>query len=145
MTCLSRTLLLSLVALTAGPAFAESLLATRMIRPGDVIVAADLVPGDVRYPGTISAKVDAVGFEARVTLFPGRPLTPQDLGPPRLVRRNELVTLVYQSASIDIRTEGRSLSDGVAGDIVQVMNIESRTRLTGVVSPTGQIIVNGRN
>ena len=134
-----------LIALIAGEVAAESLVAVRLIRPGDVIGAEDLAIGDTTFPGALADHADAVGFEARTTLFPGRPIAPGDLGPPRLVRRNELVTLIYRSASIDIRTEARSLSDGVAGDVVQVMNLESRARLSGIVSPSGHVIVSSRN
>lgn len=128
----------------ADVAAADALIATRLIRPGDVVTRDDMEVGEVSYPGAVSALEHVVGMEARVTIFPGRPVSLNDIRPPRLVRRNELVTLIYRRGQLDIRTEGRSLSDGVAGDVVQVMNLDSRSRLSGTVSEAGNVLVHNR-
>ncbi len=135
-------LALSLVALPL-PATAETVVAARTIRatailgPGDVA----LIPADV--PGALSDPAAAVGLEARVILHAGRPIRPGDLGPPALVERNGLVTLVYRAGGLAITAEGRALARGGAGDAVRVLNLASRSTVTGVVGPDGRVHVAG--
>ncbi|MEM9126779.1 MAG: flagella basal body P-ring formation protein FlgA, partial [Pseudomonadota bacterium] len=42
---------------------------------------------------------------------------------------------------LSITTEGRALGRGAAGDRIRVMNLSSRTTVTGLIRPDGQIEV----
>lgn len=134
-----------ILALMAGPALAESVVATRTIRAQTVIALEDLAMVDARLPGALDDPTQAVGQEARVAIYAGRPVRAQDLGSPTLVDRNQLVTLVYQSGGLAISTEGRALSRGSAGDVVRVMNLASRTTVSGRVGADGTILVGWTN
>lgn len=138
-----RALLFILAA--AQPTFAESLVATRTIRaqtligPEDVaMVAADL-PGALTDPGL------AVGLETRVSIYAGKAVRAGDLGPPTLVDRNQIVPLIYLSGSLAIATEGRALARGSNGDVIRIMNLGSRTTVTGRVGPDGAVYVGWGN
>ena len=120
---------------------AETLTTNRAIRPATVLAATDLALLTTSIPGALTSPTQAVGLEARVTLYPGRPIRPGDLGPPALVDRNQLVEIIYRTDALTIRTEGRALDRGAAGDRVRVMNLASRTTISGVVSDAGFIIV----
>jgi flagella basal body P-ring formation protein FlgA len=133
--------LVLIFALLAGPALAESVVATRTIRAQTVIVPEDLAMVDARLPGALDSPALAVGQEARVAIYAGRPVRAQDLGSPTLVDRNQLVTLIYQSGGLAISTEGRALARGSAGDVVRVMNLASRTTVSGRVGANGTILV----
>lgn len=118
-----------------------SLVATRSIMgkttigPADVRVVAPASPGALRDPS------DAIGREARVTLYAGRPILPGDLREPALVERNDLVRLGFSKGSLWIVTEARALDRGSEGERIQVMNIDSRTVVTGVISGPGEVMV----
>ncbi len=132
--------LLILVALT-GPAMADSLIATRTIRAQTVIGPDDMALVDAALPGALDDPALALGLEARVAIYAGRPIRSQDLGAPALVDRNQLVSLIYLSGGLAISTEGRALERGAEGDVVRVMNLGSRTTVNGRVGPDGAIYV----
>lgn len=132
--------LLLLVAL-AAPASAESLVATRTIRAKTLIAPEDLTLVSAELPGALSDPALAVGLEARVSIYAGKPVRPGDLGPPTLVERNQLVTLVYVSGGLAISTEGRALARGADGDQIRVMNLGSRNTVMGRIGPDGAVYV----
>lgn len=125
----------------AAPAMAETIVAARMIRAGEVLVPADLTLTDDTVHGAIGDPSEAVGKEARANLYAGRPIRQVDLGPPALVDRNQLVALHYHHAGLAISTEGRALGRGGAGERIRVMNLESRTTVTGTVLVDGSVSV----
>ena len=130
-----------LVILLAQPAFAESVVATRTIRAKSVITAQDLTTVSAALPGALTNPSEALGLEARVAIYAGKPVRAGDLGPPALVDRNQLVSLVFLSGGLAISAEGRSLGRGSEGDLVQVMNLASRNTVTGRVGPDGAVYV----
>jgi flagella basal body P-ring formation protein FlgA len=123
------------------PALAESLVAARTIRALSVITAPDLAVSDATIPGALTEISDAVGLETRVAIYPGRPIRPEDLAPPAIIERNQIVPLVYRHGTLAISTEGRSLGRGTVGDRVRVMNLASRTTVSGIIGPDGHIWV----
>lgn len=131
---------LLLVAL-AAPVSAESLVATRTIRAKTLISPEDLTLVNAELPGALTDPALAVGLEARVSIYAGKPVRLGDLGPPTLVERNQLVTLVYVSGGLAISTEGRALARGADGDQIRVMNLGSRNTVTGRIGPDGAVYV----
>ena len=125
----------------AVPVSAESLVATRTIRARTLVLPEDVTLVGVDVPGALSDPESAVGLEARVAIYAGKPVRPGDLGPPTLVERNQVVTLVYLSGGLAISTEGRALARGSEGDELRVMNLGSRNTVTGRVGPDGAVYV----
>lgn len=113
----------------------------RTLRPGTLIEARDLAVADRRAEGALQDLALAVGMEAAVALYPNRPVYPGDLAPPTLVDRNQIVRLVFDTGSLRIVTEGRALDRAPAGGLVRVMNLASRTTVTGTVDPDGSVRV----
>ena len=120
---------------------ADSLTTVRMIRPSTVIGANDLGIVETVVPGALDSSADIVGMEARVMLFPGRPIRQGDVGPAALVERNQPVRLTFANGGLTIHTDGRALSRGAAGDMVRVMNLGSRMTVSGQVQPDGSVRV----
>ena len=134
-----------LVALTlcaATPALADSLIATRTIRAQTVLAAEDFALVEADIPGALTDPAAAIGLEARVTLYAGRPITAAAVGSAALVERNQTVALVYRSGGLSILTEGRALTRGGQGDVIKVMNLTSRTTVMGTIGPDGTVAVN---
>ena len=132
--------LIALLVLTA-PALADSVVATRTIRAQTIISIEDLTTVEAALPGALADPVLAVGMEARVAIYAGRPVRAQDLGAPALVERNQLVPLIFLSGGLAISTEGRALARGAAGEVIRVMNLSSRNTVNGRVGPDGAIYV----
>ena len=133
--------LLAAAMVTAAPAAADTPVTARTIRAQTILAPSDLTttPGDV--PGAILDLDAILGQEARVALYAGRPIMPGDVGPPALVDRNQIVRLVHDAGGLSITAEGRALGRGGIGDELRVMNLASRTTVTGVVQPDGSVAV----
>lgn len=120
---------------------------SRPVRADEIIGAADLtwvelVEASVP-PAALREPEEIVGSQARRRLAPGRVLTPRDLGPPHLVRRGQPVELIYARPGLRITALGVAQEDGALGDLVQVINAESRRQLRGVVSGPGEVSFTG--
>lgn len=127
--------------LLGSPAMADSLIATRVIRAQTVLTESDLNIATAEISGVLTQIHEAIGLEARVTLYPGRPIRAADIGPPALVDRNQTVTLLYNVGTLGISTEGRALARGGLGDVIRVMNLSSRTMLLGRIAEDGAVHV----
>lgn len=136
-----RALLLLLA--FALPAQAETLIAAHTIRPRAILAPSDVAVIERQVPGALSTTDEAVGLEARVVLYAGRPIRPKDLGPPGIVDRNQVVRLTFAHGSLRIVAEGRALDRGGVHDRIRVMNLSSRTTVTGTVLPDGTVAVVG--
>lgn len=128
-------------ALAPFPLFADTLTAARVVRANAVIEPEDVAISELQVPGALSARTDITGMEARITLYPGRPIMPAHVGPAALVTRNQTVMLVYESGGLTISAEARALSRGAEGETVRVMNLASRTTVIGRVRPDGSVAV----
>lgn len=134
--------LILILCLTPFASMAEIVVPIRTIRAKEVIVASDLEIKAIEVKGAVRNTDMLVGQEARVALYPGRPIRPGDIGPPAVVDRNDLVTLVFDHVALSITAEGRALGRGAVGERIRVMNLASRTTVEGVIRPDGQIEVN---
>lgn len=130
-----------LFSLVAGHVFADGVVPTRTIRANAIISDTDVtIRSNVANSG-YDRLVDVIGQEARVVLYPGKPIGVDDIGPPALVSRNQLVRVLFSSQGLEIQTEGRALERGAIGDRVRIMNLSSRATLFGQVQADGSIKV----
>lgn len=127
--------------LTPPMALADSLVATRLIRATEIIAPGDVITHDAQVPGAATASDQVIGLEARVAIYPGRPVRLSDLGPAAVVERNEIVRLVYRQGPLMILSEGRALARAGLGDALTVMNLASRQSVQGVVTSAGLVAV----
>lgn len=131
----------ALIALLGTPAYSESLIATRIVRAQTLLSVADVTLVAAEIPGALTSDSDVLGLEARVTLYPGRAIRAGDVGPAALVERNQIVSLVYSVGGLGISTEGRALARGGVGELIQVMNLSSRTVFVARVLGDGTLRV----
>ncbi len=127
--------------LSASVCAADVVTPTRTLRPGTLITQADLTIQDADHTGMFDRIEDVAGQEARISLYAGRPIPFDAIGPPALINRNEIVVLHFQAAGVSISTEGRALDRGGIGDRVRIMNLSSRATLFGFVQPDGSVKV----
>lgn len=129
------------LACLAGTASAEALVAARTIPARSIIGPEDILLRDVDIFGGLESADLAIGKEARVALYAGRPIRAGDIGPPSVVERNQIVPLVYSRGGIVISTEGRALDRAGPGDFIRVMNITSRATVTAQIDASGTAFV----
>lgn len=130
-----------LLACLAGPVAAEAVVAARTIPARSIIDVGDIVMRDLDVAGGIQDPALVVGLESRVALYAGRPIRSGDVGPPAVVDRNQIITLVFDRGGITISTEGRALDRAGPGDVIRVMNLSSRTTVTARLDASGTAFV----
>jgi flagellar basal body P-ring formation protein FlgA len=84
---------------------------------------------------------NAVGMQARRQLRAGQALRVTDLAKPDLVTRDQNVTLIYESSGLYLTIRGKALEGGTEGDVVNVLNLQSKRTVSGVVVGRGQVSV----
>lgn len=136
-----RYLTLAVMLVAPWPCLAETLTPSRVIRANEIISPSDLTVLTKEVRGALTSAEEVTGLEAKRTLYPGRPLYPGDLIQPALVDRNQLVLLRYNSGPLEISAEGRALARGAAGERIRVMNLGSRTTVSGTITADGSVIV----
>ena len=120
---------------------ADTVIAARTLRAQSIIGPDDLVLRDLEVPGALTTLEGLLGLETRQAIYAGRPVRPGDLGPPALIDRNQLVSLVYSQGGLVIVAEAKSLGRGGEGELLRVMNLSSRQIVNGVIQPDGTVKV----
>ncbi|CAL78736.1 putative flagellar protein FlgA [Bradyrhizobium sp. ORS 278] len=123
----------------------EAVVLTRNIDRNEVIRAGDLQTErrpKVELGGAEPASRElAVGMQMRRPVRAGQALKATDLAKPDLVQRDQTVTLIYQTAGIYLTTRGKALESGTEGDVVSVLNLQSKRTITGRVIGRGQVSI----
>jgi len=127
--------------LCPAPALADVVIATRSLPARETIAATDITVVEAEIPGAARSAAEVVGLELRVAVPAGRPLRLDDLLRPAAVERNQIVALLYGSGGMQIRLEGRSLGRAAHGEVVRVMNLQSRSIVSGLVTGDGSVQV----
>ncbi|MDX5382377.1 MAG: flagellar basal body P-ring formation protein FlgA [Rhodobacterales bacterium] len=126
----------------ATPVLADAVVATRTIRAHSVLTAQDLAIKPIAMNGTFDDPSLLIGMETRTALYAGRPILEGDIGPPAIVDRNQIVTLLYRQGGLTITAEARSLGRGGIGDTLRVLNMSSRMTVEGRIQVDGSVLVN---
>jgi flagella basal body P-ring formation protein FlgA len=89
----------------------------------------------------VASRDRAVGMQMRKQVRAGQPLRVADLARPDLVQRDQSVTLIFESAGLYLTIRGKALEGGTEGDVVNVLNLQSKRTVSGVVIGRGQVAV----
>lgn len=124
---------------------------------GDVIVAAtdiergqSISPSDLRLEkramsnldrGAFFDVQDVVGGVAKSSIFEGELITARKIRPATLIQRGSLVPVEARLGALTVSTRAKALSEGAAGQVVRVLNLESGQELAGVVRDDGVVVV----
>jgi flagella basal body P-ring formation protein FlgA len=117
----------------------------RPLNRGEILPAADVSIERRRksdVPADVAATVEEIaGLAARGSLRAGQPLRRADFARPQLVKRDDLVTLLYEVPGILLTIRGKALANAAEGDTVSVLNMQSKRTIQGVVDAQGRVIV----
>jgi flagellar basal body P-ring formation protein FlgA len=92
-------------------------------------------------PGQAQSLVEVVGMELRRPMAVEQGFALVDLGPPSIVQRNALVTLLLDAPGLQLAAQGRALRSASRGEVLPVMNLASRSVVEGVVVAPGRVRV----
>ncbi|WP_424813834.1 flagellar basal body P-ring formation chaperone FlgA [Roseococcus sp. YIM B11640] len=119
--------------------------ATRRLALGEVLGPADVRLTRLRAervrPGQAQQAEQVVGQELRRPMAADQAFALVDLGPPSIVGKNALVTLLLDAPGITLTAQGRALEAAARGATVPVMNLASRSIVEGVAIAPGRVRV----
>lgn len=136
-----RICLITLLCSHALPAFAETILAARNLRPSTILTPNDLKISAQETSGGFSDPAQLIGLETRTAIYAGRPIYSNHVGPPAIVERNQIISLIYVVGSLSISADGRALGRGAVGERIRVMNLSSKSNLVGIIQSDGTVVV----
>ena len=92
-------------------------------------------------PGYLTDLAKVVGLQARHAIPPGNVLHERSLTRPILVKSGEMVRIAARIGEIEVVAMGQALSQGAAGDLIRVQNLNTKRMLTGRVQEDKSILV----
>lgn len=124
----------------------EAAVLARGIERNEVIKSSDVVIE--RRPKAevgvdVAPRDRAIGMQARKQLRAGQALKAADLAKPDLVQRDQSVTLIYELAGLYLTVRGKAIEGGTEGDVVSVLNLQSKRTVSGVVTGRSQVTITG--
>ncbi len=87
------------------------------------------------------APEEVKGYEAVRNIYPGNIIDLSFISRPQLVKRGEIVNVLLIRGAIMIRIKAMALQGGAKGDLIQLKNIKSGKKFTGIVDDYGLVIV----
>ena len=122
----------------------EAAVLTRDVDRSEVLKSSDVIAQ--RRPraevgSDAAARRLAVGMQMRKQLRAGQALRASDLAKPDLVQRDDNVTLIYESAGLYLTIRGKAMESGTDGDVVNVLNLQSKRTVSGVVIGRDQVAI----
>jgi len=110
-----------------------------VLRESDVIV--ERRPRAEIGRDALTNRDQVVGMAARNNLRTGQPLRAAELMKPELVQRNETVTLVFEVPGIMLTVRGKAIEGGAEGDVISVLNEQSKRTVQGVIVGPGRVVI----
>jgi flagella basal body P-ring formation protein FlgA len=122
----------------------EAAVLTRNVERNDVLKSSDVVTErrpKAEVGGDAAPRSRAVGMQMRRPLRAGQAVKVADIAKPDLVQRDDNVTLVYESTGLYLTMRGKALDGGTEGDVVNVINLQSKRTVSGVIIGRGQVAI----
>ncbi|MBR0696255.1 flagellar basal body P-ring formation chaperone FlgA [Bradyrhizobium lablabi] len=122
----------------------EAAVLLRGVERGEVLKASDVLVErrpKVEVGNDAALRDAAIGMQARRQLRAGQALRTADLAKPDLVTRDQSVTLIYRSSGLYLTVRGKAMDGGAEGDVVSVMNLQSKRVVSGVVTGRGEVSI----
>jgi flagella basal body P-ring formation protein FlgA len=123
----------------------EAFVPARAIAAGEVLRAGDLVqtrrPKSEFAANAVLTADQAKGLMAKQPLRAGQVIRKSDLAKPQLVARNEAVTITYAVPGITLTIRGQAIEGGGEGDIINVLNVQSKKTIQATVTGPGRVSV----
>ncbi len=108
-----------------------------VIGPGDI--AMEEISRRQLRDGTIRDAGDLVGMEARRGLRAGMAVSQRHVVEPTIISRNDSVTIVYRKNGLALTVRGRAVGSGARGDVISVVNDQSRQSIEAEILGQGQV------
>ena len=123
----------------------EAAVLSRAVARGDLVRQSDIVvqrrPKAEFSAEPPAAAAEIVGLASRGNLRAGQVLRNTDLMKPEIVKKGEIVMLNYEVPGIVLTMRGQAVESGAQGDMVNVLNPNSKRTIQGIVTAPGRVSV----
>ncbi len=110
----------------------------RPVSPGETISKRDIETIEMRAervtPDLLADARDLIGKTPRHPLQAHQPLHAFDIQTPLVVRKDDLVTVVLETPSLQLSAQGKALDDGSMGATIRVANTKSNRVIDATVT-----------
>lgn len=118
----------------------------RPVNRGEILterdVAVEIVPSNRVFRNAMTSLDDVVGNQAIRNMGMGRVVTANSLSKPALMNKGDQVTLVAESGPMKITAPGIVREKGFKDSLVQVLNIQTKKTVFGLVMDSKTVKVN---
>lgn len=117
----------------------------RAIQVGEAITKSDLEYKNFsRFQlskNSLKNTNNIIGKIATKALKAGNFIKVQDLEIARLIKKNELVTIIFRRSGLSLKTQGKAMADGSLNETIAVMNLQSKRMVNGVIKSAGIVMI----
>ena len=132
---------IAMLAAAISPVIAADVMAVTTLERGRILSSADIDIYPAAGEDPYAVRDAFIGKQLKRTVYAGSEIMPMHLQEPVLVQRNAMVTMTYRFGTLTIVTSGRALGSGATGELVDVMNLESRKTVRAFVTGQDQVTV----
>ena len=119
--------------------YARDFIAGEIVEPEDVVWATP-----TGYGAPIDAPRDSrvvIGQAARRALRAGTAVSMADLSAAKVIKRDDLVSVIYSAGGVKLVLQGKAMSGAALGEAVDIMNPGSRKVIQAVAAGPDQAVV----
>ena len=124
----------------------QALTYARNINAGDILSPDDLVWSDeaIAPSDGVSDPEAAIGKSARHALRAGAAAAVHDLASPKVIKRDDIVAVVFETDGVSLTLQAKAMGDCSAGDTLDVVNPQSKKVIETVCTGPDQAVVGPR-
>lgn len=115
------------------------------IAKGEIVTEEKLQSQTIRKsklkPFMVTQKEKLIGQEAQKSLKEGKIINEKDVGAPILIKRNDIVTVIYRTDRMQITAKAIAQQDGAYGDRIELQNMKTHKVLTGIVQDAATVLI----
>lgn len=129
---------------SASAAMTEVLTYSRSLSSGDIIQAEDLTYSQVLVQAVPSdaprSADDVIGLSVKRPLRTGQAVSTRDLLAPLVIRRDDLVQVIYRDGSIVLSLEAKAMGNAAVGELFTLQNTSSKKSIEAVATGPGKAL-----
>ncbi len=84
---------------------------------------------------------EIIGMTPRRMIMSGKPIKLNDIQQPIVVKRGDMVTMVFKNDNMQLTAKGKALENGARGDYIRVANANTSRTIEGIVTAEREISI----
>jgi len=129
---------------STSAAMTEVLTYNRSLSSGDIIQAEDLTYSQVLVQAVPSDTPrnadDVIGLSVKRPLRAGQAVSTRDLLAPLVIRRDDLVQVIYRDGNIILSLEAKAMGNAAVGELFTLQNTNSKKSIEAVATGPGKAL-----